>query len=119
MGADACDRVGRRRDVLLPAALAGTAGRDDALADFLTARWALHTRAFGRTLHLPNAHEPWPLRTAELLELDDHLLAACGVPGVATRPPDSVLFSRGVRTTFGTPVDARAPRAGTGGATGA
>ena len=90
-----------------------------ALADFLTARWALHTRAFGRTLHLPNTHEPWPLRTAELLELDDHLLAACGLPGVATRPPDSVLFSRGDRTTFGTPADARAPRPGTGRATGA
>ncbi|UJP40296.1 YqjF family protein [Cellulomonas palmilytica] len=81
----------------------------DPLNDFLTARWALHTRAFGRTLYLPNRHEPWPLRTAEVLALDDHLLAACGLPGVSTRPPDSVLFSRGVRTVFGPPVDATRP----------
>ncbi len=80
----------------------------DPEAEFLTARWGLHTRAFGRTLYLPNRHEPWPLRAAELLTLDDHLLAACGLPGVAVRPPDSVLFSRGVRTQFGAPVDARA-----------
>ncbi len=75
----------------------------DPLAEFLTARWALHTSAFGRTLHLPNRHETWPLHTAEVLELDDTLLAAGGLPGVAERPPDSVLFSRGVRTEFGPP----------------
>lgn len=81
----------------------------DPEADFLTARWGLHTRAFGRTLYVPNRHEPWPLQTAELLGLDDRLVAACGIPGTATRPPDSVLFSRGVRTDFGPPVDARRP----------
>ncbi|GIG39288.1 YqjF family protein [Cellulomonas phragmiteti] len=81
----------------------------DPLADFLTARWGLHTRAFGRTLYVPNEHEPWPLRTAELLTLDDRLVAACGLPGIATRPPDSVLFSRGVRTRFGAPLDAGRP----------
>jgi uncharacterized protein len=81
----------------------------DPQAEFLTARWGLHTRAFGRTLYLPNRHEPWPLRTAELLTLDDRLVGACGFPGVAVRPPDSVLFSRGVRTVFGSPVDARSP----------
>lgn len=78
----------------------------DAEAEFLTARWGLHTRAFGRTLWLPNRHEPWPLQAAELLTLDDGLVAACGLPGPALRPPDSVLFSRGVRTEFGTPVRA-------------
>lgn len=82
---------------------------DDPLADFLTARWALHTHTRGRTLYLPNRHEPWPLRRAELLALDDRLLAACGFPEVALRPPDSVLFSRGVRTVFGSPVDAGRP----------
>lgn len=84
----------------------------DALADFLTARWGLHTRTRGRTLHPPNRHEPWPLRHAEVLALDDHLVAACGLPGVADRPPDSVLFSRGVRTDFGPPVDADRPTPG-------
>lgn len=81
----------------------------DPLGDFLTARWGLHTRAFGRTLYVPNRHETWPLQRAELLHLDDGLVAACGLPGVTERPPDSVLFSRGVRTVFAVPYDARRP----------
>lgn len=78
--------------------------QDDPLADFLTARWGLHTVRLGRTLYLRNTHGPWPLVSAELLELDDELLAVAGLPDVARRPPDSVLFSRGVRTVFGGPV---------------
>lgn len=81
----------------------------DPLADFLTARWGLHTRAFRRTLYVPNRHEVWPLHRAELLHLDDSLVDACGLPGLSDRPPDSVLFSRGVRTVFGVPFDARRP----------
>jgi len=76
---------------------------DDPAADFLTARWGLHTRWLGRTIYLPNTHEAWPLREAALLHLDDDLLAASGLPGVADRAPDSVLFSAGVRTQFGAP----------------
>lgn len=83
-------------------------GRDP-LAEFLTARWGLHTRAFGRLLYVPNQHETWPLQRAELLRLDDTLVAACGLPGVADRPPDSVLFSRGVRTRFARPYAAGRP----------
>lgn len=72
------------------------------LEHFLTARWGLHTRAWGRTLHLPNEHPSWPLHRAELLELDDTLLAAAGLaPPVG--PPASVLFSPGVPVTFGSP----------------
>ena len=48
------------------------------LDDFLSARWGLHVRWGGRTLHVPNAHGPWPLRDAELLALDDGLLARWG-----------------------------------------
>lgn len=84
----------------------------DELAAFLTARWGLHTRAFGRTLYVPNWHEVWPLHRAELLELDDRLVGCCGLPGVSGRPPDSVLFSRGVRTVFAAPFDARRPMPG-------
>lgn len=80
---------------------------DDPLADFLTARWGLHTRRLGQTLYLPNTHESWPLVRAEVLELEDDLLAVAGLPGVASRPPDSVLFSRGVRTQFGGPARVR------------
>jgi len=79
----------------------------DPLSDFLTARWGLHTRAFGRTLYVPNHHEMWPLHRAELLHVDGALLDACGISGIGERPPDSVLFSRGVRTVFAVPYDAR------------
>lgn len=76
---------------------------DDPLADFLTARWGLHTQRLGRTLYLPNTHQAWPLLSAEVLELSDDLLAVAGLPGMAAGPPDSVLFSHGVRTQFGAP----------------
>lgn len=82
--------------------------RDDPLADFLTARWGLHTHWVGRTLFVPNEHERWPLRTAGLVDLDDQLVAAAGLPGIGDREPDSVLFSPGVRTAFGVPMTDRA-----------
>ena len=74
---------------------------DDPLADFLTARWALFTRVAGRTLRLRNTHEPWALYQAELVSLNDTLLARAGFAGLAERPPDSVLYSPGVTTRFG------------------
>ncbi|KFF59012.1 hypothetical protein JF66_14305 [Cryobacterium sp. MLB-32] len=72
------------------------------LAEFLTARWALFTRVRGRTVRLRNHHEMWELYRAELVHLDDTLLAVAGFPGLAARPPDSVLYSPGVTTWFGT-----------------
>jgi uncharacterized protein YqjF (DUF2071 family) len=74
-----------------------------ALDLFLTARFGLHTTVAGRPLWVPNTHGPWPLRRAELLQLDDDLVAAAGLGGVVDRPPDSVLFSSGVETSFGFP----------------
>jgi len=73
----------------------------DSLADFLTARWGLFTAHRGRTIFLPNEHEPWEVHSAELLELDDELVSAAGLRGVTDRAPDSVLFSPGVETRFG------------------
>jgi uncharacterized protein YqjF (DUF2071 family) len=84
--------------------------RPDALTEFLTNRWGLHVRRYGRTLYLPNEHGPWPLHEAELTVLEDTLLAAAGLPGLAARPPDSVLWSPGVAVEFGAPFDARRPR---------
>ena len=117
LGPDADRAAGRGDQLHQPASLARARGirtavmvrvgstvvQDDPLADFLTARWGLHTRRFGRTFFLPNTHERWPLFTAELLSLDDQLLAAAGLPGLSTVPPDSVLFSPGVHTRFGAP----------------
>jgi len=72
------------------------------LEHFLTARWGLHTRAYGRALHVPNEHPPWPLHRATLLELDDSLVAVAGLPSVAGSPV-SVLYSPGVPVRFGPP----------------
>lgn len=75
------------------------------LADFLTARWGLHNRWYGRpqSTYLPNVHPAWPLHHAEVLELDDELIAAAGLPGVSG-PPPSVLYSPGVPVWFGPPM---------------
>ena len=56
-----------------------------------------HVARFGRAWFLPNAHPPWPLRTAEVLVLDDGLVAAAAVGALARRPPDHVEFSDGAR----------------------
>ncbi len=73
------------------------------LDDFLTARWGMFIRRGGRTRFVPNAHPPWALHEAELLELDDGLLAAAGLPGFDLANPDSVRFSPGLVTRFGRP----------------
>jgi uncharacterized protein YqjF (DUF2071 family) len=85
-----------------PSPPAGT-GNDADLAAFLTARWGLHTKAWGRSMYIPNEHDPWTLRSADVLLLDDGLLAAAGFPDLAGRAPDHVCFAEGVRTRFGLP----------------
>lgn len=82
------------------------------LDHFVSARWGLHTRRLGRTLYVPNQHEPWPLYDAELVDLRDDVLASVGLGELADRAPDHVAFSPGVHTEFGLPVDARRPRRG-------
>jgi uncharacterized protein len=75
------------------------------LETWLTARWGAHTRKAGQTWWVPNEHGPWPLRSAEIVELDDDLMAAAGVDvaGEPLRP----LFSPGVRARFGRPARVR------------
>ncbi len=68
---------------------------------WLTARWGAHTRKAGRTWWVPNAHGPWPLCEAQIVDLDDDLLAASGV--VAAGEPMRALFSPGVHARFGRP----------------
>lgn len=82
------------------------------LDDFLTARWGAHVRRGRRTTYVPNQHEPWPLKDAAVLELDDQLVASVGLPGVSDREPDHVAFSEGVHAEFGFPYDARRARVG-------
>ncbi len=64
----------------------------------------LHTRRLGRTLYIPNRHEPWPLHDAEVTSLDDGLVGSVGLGDLASRPPDHVAFSPGVHSVFGLPV---------------
>ena len=98
----------------------GTEVLEGPLETFLTARWGLHTARLGRTWHLPNTHESWPLRHAELLEIDDRLVSSVGLGSAITdgagnrRPPDHVAFSDGVSAEFGRPGLADTPRGGTG-----
>ena len=73
----------------------------DPLSVHLTARFALHTRFRGRTLYVPNTHGPWPLHPARVTALEDQLVQAAGIE--VAGPPESVLFSPGVRTEFGWP----------------
>ncbi len=74
---------------------------EDPLSTHLTARFGLHSTFKGQTLYIPNTHEPWPLYGANVLELNDGLMAAAGIE--VDGPPESVLYSPGVRTQFGRP----------------
>ena len=81
------------------------------LERFVTARWGLHLALRTGTAYWPNEHPEWPLHRTELVELDDGLVAAAGLPAPAG-PPSSVLWSPGVQVRFGPrrPVDEPALR---------
>lgn len=79
----------------------GAAVEPTPLEIWLTARWGAHTRRAGRTWWVPNEHGPWPLREAEIRELDDELVAAAGVAPAGDRL--RALFSPGVHARFGRP----------------
>lgn len=66
---------------------------ESALARFLTARWGLHEAAWGRTWFARNAHPTWSLQRGIVERIEDELVAAAGLPGVADAPPDSVLVA--------------------------
>ncbi|MDT5015970.1 MAG: uncharacterized protein QOD39_2130 [Mycobacterium sp.] len=68
---------------------------------WLTSRWGAHTRKAGRTWWVPNEHGPWPLRAAEIIDLNDDLLSAGGVAPAGERL--RALFSPGVHARFGRP----------------
>jgi uncharacterized protein YqjF (DUF2071 family) len=75
------------------------------LEHFLTARWALHTSRLGphgrHTVRWPNEHPIWPLHSAELVSLDEDMVAASGLPQASRQPPVSVLYSPGLPVRFG------------------
>jgi uncharacterized protein YqjF (DUF2071 family) len=75
----------------------------DPLAGFLTARWGLisATRR-GRLRYAPVDHPTWALYGAELLHLDDHLVAAAGLP--QPDGPPLAMWSPGVDVRVGRPI---------------
>jgi uncharacterized protein len=68
---------------------------------WLTARWGAHTRKAGKTWWVPNEHEPWPFRAAQIVELSEELLDAGAVGPAGERL--RALYSPGVRNRFGRP----------------
>jgi uncharacterized protein YqjF (DUF2071 family) len=93
----------RSRVVVRVGAPLAPGDEDATLAEYLTARWGLHTTRLGRTWYLRNEHATWSLAHAEVLALDDELLGAAGFADLARRRPDHVAFAAGVRTSFGLP----------------
>ena len=74
---------------------------NDPLSIFLTARFGMHGRFRDRTVYVPNTHQEWPLFDADVYRFSDGLVAAAGIS--VSGPPESVLYSPGVRTRFGRP----------------
>jgi uncharacterized protein YqjF (DUF2071 family) len=68
---------------------------------WLTARWGAHTRKAGRTWWVPNEHDPWPLQSAEIVELDDQLVEAAGIVAAGDRL--RALYSPVMHARFGRP----------------
>lgn len=71
------------------------------LETFLASRWRAYTRIQGRLVAVPVEHEPWPLRAAELVSLDEDLLVGLGLPAPQGEP--HVMFSPGVEVHLGMP----------------
>nr|WP_217920403.1 DUF2071 domain-containing protein [Actinomadura sp. BRA 177] len=62
----------------------------------------MHNELLGRVQFLPNVHPRWPLHRATLLQCEENLVAAAGLPGPLGEPV-SVLYSPGVPVRFGRP----------------
>ena len=72
------------------------------LAHFLSARWGLYSKGFrGRLRYAPVEHEQWQLYEANIVNLEDHLVAAAGLP--APTGEAHVMFSPGVSVRIGKP----------------
>ena len=77
----------------------------DDLDHFLTARWGLYSSARRGVRYAPVDHEPWPLRSAELVHVDPALVEAAGLPSPSGEP--HVRCSPGVAVRIGRPTSAR------------
>lgn len=66
---------------------------------FLTERYWLYTKRHGKIMHGRVVHDPWTLREAQIIDLDDGLIRAAGIDlGTPTRTPDHVMMSDLIKT---------------------
>jgi uncharacterized protein YqjF (DUF2071 family) len=56
------------------------------LENFLTARFRLYSAANRRVFTAPIEHDPWRLRSAKVLRLEENLIANSGLPTPAGQP---------------------------------
>lgn len=68
---------------------------------FLTALWRLYSAKRNGLRYARVQHDPWPLHRAELLELDDSLMEAAGLPAPTGEPV--VHWSPGTEVRIGFP----------------
>lgn len=71
------------------------------LDHFLTARWIVFSQWGAQLMFARACHQPWPLHRATVVELDDHLVAAAGLPDAQGEP--LVHYSPGVDVRVGRP----------------
>ena len=68
---------------------------------FLTARWALYSAPRSGIHHARAFHDPWPLHRARVLQLEDELVPAAGLPTPRGEP--LVHYSPSVEVRIGWP----------------
>jgi uncharacterized protein YqjF (DUF2071 family) len=71
------------------------------LDHWLTGRWRGWARVAGRLVEVPVQHEPWPLWRADVLKLEETVLAGVGLP--EPEEPPVVHYSPGVDASLGLP----------------
>jgi len=71
------------------------------LEHFVTARWALGSTLFGQPTWAEVDHAPWPLHRAEIVECEESVLRAAGLPTPSGEP--FALWSPGVEVRIGLP----------------
>lgn len=76
-------------------------GEQTGLDHHLTGRWRAYSRRHDTIFCTPVEHEPWPLHRAAVTQLDDGLVAACGLP----QPSDAPLvhYAPAVGVSLGVP----------------
>ena len=79
-----------------------------ALDHFVTARWGAYSRVAGSLRYTPVEHPLWPLHHAELLDLDQTLTDAAGLP--PPEGPPLVHHATGFQATLGAPRRVGRPR---------